>query len=88
MRDTLSDVGLVSQDIRSQLTATRQTIINSFLSRFTLSDAELETITSHDVRVGKQLFAAMDRAEAIRKDCRMLLSGDAGGQNAIATTAG
>ncbi|KAF8340617.1 oligomeric complex COG6-domain-containing protein [Cantharellus anzutake] len=80
---------LTSRNNNSQLTAARQSIITAFLSRFTLSDAEVEAITSHDVPVGKQLFAAMDRAETIRGDCRILLSGDAGvGESAASTAAG
>jgi hypothetical protein len=59
-------------------TAVRQNIITVFLGRFTLTKAEVESITSHDVPVGKQLFAAMDRAEKIRADCQMLLSGEDG----------
>ncbi|KAF8322621.1 oligomeric complex COG6 [Clavulina sp. PMI_390] len=59
-------------------TAIRQNIISSFLGRFTLSEAEMESITSHDVPVGKQVFTAMDRAEKIREDCQVLLSGDDG----------
>lgn len=59
-------------------TAARQNIITVFLGRFTLTEAEAESITSHDVPVGKQLFAAMDRAEKIRANCQMLLSGEDG----------
>lgn len=65
-------------------TAVRQDIVSIFLNRFTLTDAETESITSHDVPVGKQLFSAMDRAEKIRDDCQILLSGDDG----TGTTAG
>lgn len=59
-------------------TAVRQDIISIFLSRFTLTEAEVESIMSHDVPVGKQLFSTMDRAEKIRSDCQILLSGDDG----------
>lgn len=59
-------------------TAVRQNIISVFLGRFTLTEAEVESITSRDVPVGKQLFAAMDRAEKIRTDCQILLSGEDG----------
>lgn len=61
-----------------QTTIVRQNIINTFLTRFTLTDAEIESITSHDVPVGKPLFAAMERAEKIRNDCQILLSGEDG----------
>ncbi|KAF9507141.1 hypothetical protein BS47DRAFT_1351988 [Hydnum rufescens UP504] len=59
-----------------QTTATRQAVVSLFLSRFTLTQAESEAIASHDVPVGKQLFAAMDRAESIREDCHVLLSAE------------
>ncbi|OCH93870.1 oligomeric complex COG6 [Obba rivulosa] len=55
--------------------AMRQNIVSLFLARFTLSEDEKEAITSRDVPVGKRFFAAMDRAEKIRDDCRVLLSG-------------
>ena len=63
-----------------QTTAVRQNIISVFLQRFTLTEAETESITSHDVPVGKQMFAAMDRAERIREDCSILLSGAEGAE--------
>jgi hypothetical protein len=54
----------------------RQSIIALFLSRFTLTEAEAEAITSRDIPVGRRLFDAMDRAEDIRNDCQILLSGE------------
>jgi len=60
----------------------RATLINLFLSRFTLAQSELETLTSRDVPVGLPLFAAMDRVKEIRKDCRALLGGEEGGTTA------
>lgn len=59
-------------------TTTQQSLVHLFLTRFTLSDAELQALTSRDVPVGPQLFAAMDKTERIRADCRALLSGEAG----------
>ncbi|KAH9952062.1 oligomeric complex COG6 [Amylocystis lapponica] len=61
-----------------QAIATRQSIVYLFLARFTLSDDEKEAIASRDVPVGKQFFAAMDKAERIREDCRLLMAGEEG----------
>jgi conserved oligomeric Golgi complex subunit 6 len=54
----------------------RQSIISVFLARFTLTEAEVEAITSREVPVGRRLFEAMDRAEKIRDDCQILLGGE------------
>ncbi|KAF9819733.1 hypothetical protein IEO21_01824 [Rhodonia placenta] len=58
--------------------AARQSIVSLFLGRFTLTDDEKDAITSRDVPVGKHFFAAMDKAENIRDDCRVLMSGEDG----------
>lgn len=57
---------------------TRQSIVTAFLQRFTLGPRDVEAITSRDVPVNKRFFAAMDKAERIRDDCRVLMSGDDG----------
>ena len=62
--------------------ATRQMIVSLFLSRFTLTEAETEAITSRDIPVGKHMFDAIDRTQEIRDSCQILLSGDGGGTNA------
>ncbi|KAF8518194.1 oligomeric complex COG6 [Gautieria morchelliformis] len=67
--------GLRSQ--RQNMT-TRQSIVSSFLSQFTLTEAETEAIASRDIPVGKRLFNAMDRTEKIRESCQILLSGEGG----------
>ncbi|BGP43615.1 Golgi transport complex subunit 6 [Rhodotorula kratochvilovae] len=59
-------------------TTVQQSLVHVFLSRFTLTDAELRALTSREVPVGPELFAAMDKTERIRADCRALLSGEAG----------
>lgn len=61
--------------LQNQRTSTRarQTVIAAFLARYTLTDAETDAITLRDVPVGKRLFAAMDRVQAIRGDCYVLL---------------
>ncbi|KAG8918014.1 Golgi transport complex subunit 6, partial [Tulasnella sp. 408] len=61
-----------------QATAARQSIISLFLSRFTLTEEETQAVASRDVPVGPQVFAAMDRIEKIRTDCRVLMSGEEG----------
>lgn len=62
----------------SQATASRQSIISLFLSRFALTESETQAITSRDVPVGQTLFDVMDRIATIREDCRVLLSGEDG----------
>lgn len=57
---------------------TRQSIVTAFLQRFTLSPRDVEAITSRDVPVDKRFFSAMDKAEHIRDDCRVLMSGEEG----------
>lgn len=53
-------------------------MVHLFLARFTLTDDELRALSARDVPVGPALFAAMDKTERIRSDCRALLSGEAG----------
>ncbi|EMD38160.1 hypothetical protein CERSUDRAFT_113315 [Gelatoporia subvermispora B] len=71
---TLLDRAGSLRDERHEVTM-RQNVITLFLARFTLSEDEKEAITSRDVPVGKRFFEAMDRAQKIRDDCRVLLSG-------------
>ena len=53
----------------------RQSIVTLFLARFTLSEDEtLESLVSSDVPIGRHFFDAMDKAQAIRSDCRVLIS--------------
>lgn len=66
-----------SHDCRSVLT-TRQAIVSLFLGRFTLDKEEKEALTSRDVPVDKRFFRAMDKAEKIRDDCRVLMTGEDG----------
>ncbi|KAI0064458.1 oligomeric complex COG6 [Artomyces pyxidatus] len=54
----------------------RQSIVSLFLSRFTLNENEVQAITSADVPVGSRFFAAMDRTQKIREDCRVLMAGE------------
>jgi conserved oligomeric Golgi complex subunit 6 len=55
---------------------TRQSIITLFLARFTLSADEADALSSPEVPVGPTFFAAVDRAQAIRDDCRVLMAGE------------
>ncbi|KAG9013500.1 Golgi transport complex subunit 6 [Tulasnella sp. 427] len=64
--------------VQRQATGARQSIITLFLSRFTLTEEETQAVASRDVPVGPQVFAAMDRIEKIRNDCRVLMSGEEG----------
>jgi hypothetical protein len=56
----------------------RSLIIERFLGRFTLSEAELAALTSREIPVGTSLFEALDRDERIRFDCQALLAGEEG----------
>jgi len=58
---------------------TRQAAISSFLSRFTLTEAESEALASSNVPIGPKVFSAIDRCESIRADC-LLLAGVEGGE--------
>ncbi|KIK92098.1 hypothetical protein PAXRUDRAFT_830282 [Paxillus rubicundulus Ve08.2h10] len=56
----------------------QKSIVMLFLDRFTLSDDEVEAITSREVPVGSRFFAAMYNTERIREGCRVLMSGEDG----------
>jgi hypothetical protein len=56
----------------------RKSIVTLFLARFILNDEEVEAMTSRDVPIGRRFFAAMDKTEQIRNDCRILMSGEDG----------
>jgi hypothetical protein len=57
---------------------TRNSIVSLFLSRFTLSNEEIEVLVSRDVPIGKRFFDVVDKAEQIRKDCKVLMEGEEG----------
>ncbi|KAI6164060.1 oligomeric complex COG6 [Pisolithus thermaeus] len=69
---------------------TRKSIVTLFLDRFTLTDAEIDALTSRDVPVGARFFLAMDKTARIRVDCRVLMSGEDGptkaGMDIMSTT--
>jgi hypothetical protein len=57
---------------------TRKYIVLLFIDRFTLSDNEVEAITSREFSLGSRFFSAMNKTERIRSDCRVLMSGEDG----------
>lgn len=59
-----------------QQVKTRQSIVTLFLARFTLSPNESEALSSPEIPVGPKFFAAMDRAQSIRENCRVLMAGE------------
>jgi conserved oligomeric Golgi complex subunit 6 len=69
----------------------KQSLVLLFLSRFTLTDTEVAALSSRDVPIGPQFFAALDRVTRIRADCRVLMAGEEGptqaGLDVMATTA-
>ncbi|KAJ1024085.1 hypothetical protein NDA16_002924 [Ustilago loliicola] len=54
---------------------TQVEVAKLFLNRFALSEAEQTSIYSREVRVGNDLFAAMDKLQRIRSECQILLQG-------------
>ncbi|MCO5586516.1 hypothetical protein L7F22_040456 [Adiantum nelumboides] len=68
--------------LRKQRATTAQNakLLDAFLSRFTLTEAQIDAIESRSLPVGPLLFEAMDRIEAIRADCHVLLVGREEGQ--------
>ncbi|UZJ55326.1 hypothetical protein CBS101457_004646 [Exobasidium rhododendri] len=60
---------------QSLLTSQQSALLETFLARFSLSPAQLETVNSRTEVVGPPLFAAMDRLQDIRSDCKVLLAG-------------
>ncbi|KAI6030195.1 oligomeric complex COG6 [Pisolithus marmoratus] len=73
-----------------EVNKTRKSIVTLFLDRFTLTDDEIEALTSRDVPVGARFFLAMDKTARIRVDCRVLMSGEDGptkaGMDIMSTT--
>ncbi|PLW36616.1 hypothetical protein PCASD_11358 [Puccinia coronata f. sp. avenae] len=56
--------------------AAKQTIVKAFLEKFTLTESEIQALTSQEVQVSWKIFEAMDHCEQIRSDCAILLTGD------------
>jgi hypothetical protein len=55
---------------------TCQSIVTLFLARFTLSPNEAKAHSSPEIPVGPKFFATVDRTQAIRDDCRVLMAGE------------
>lgn len=71
-----SHIFLLTPRFDRQQVKTRQSIVDLFLARFTLSADEADAFYSPEISVGPTFFAAMDRAQAIREDCRVLMAGE------------
>ena len=67
---------LLTPGIHRQQVNTRQYIITLLPGRFTLSVDEANQLSSSEVPVGSTFFAAVDRAQAIRDDYRVLMAGE------------
>lgn len=73
---TLPRLSIIKLNLGRASAQLRATLITLFLTRFTLSETELSALTSRDIVVGQPVFDALDRVEAIRRDCRALLGGE------------
>ncbi|GLB45160.1 putative conserved oligomeric complex COG6 [Lyophyllum shimeji] len=56
----------------------KKSIVTAFLARFTLTEEDINIITSRDEPVGQRFFEVMNKTERIRDDCRILMSGEDG----------
>ncbi|KAF9014960.1 oligomeric Golgi complex subunit 6 [Cyathus striatus] len=75
-RDVLERAGNLRDE--RQAVDGKKSIISLFLDRFKLTGDETEALTSRDVSIGTAFFAALDKTEQIREDCRVLMSGEDG----------
>ena len=55
---------------------TKQQLLNAFNQHFTLSDDELEILTSSSVGVDESFFALLSRLKRIHADCQVLLGSE------------
>lgn len=76
--ECLRFVGQGPEYVCRQAVVAKQSIVTLFLARFTLSDDEVDAMTSRDVPVGKRFFDAMDKTQRIRDDCQVLMAGEEG----------
>ncbi|KAH8921221.1 oligomeric complex COG6 [Atractiella rhizophila] len=67
-----------ADSLRNERATTEHQLLltNLFLSRFTFTPKEVRILNSRDIKVGKELFKALDKCERIRKDCSTLLAGE------------
>ncbi|KAI9090303.1 oligomeric Golgi complex subunit 6, partial [Phlyctochytrium arcticum] len=59
--------------IESQRCAVRHSIVEVFLERFTLSDAQVHTLTAPNEAVGPAFFEGLNHLQKISDDCKVLL---------------
>ena len=68
-------LNLSTFDIRER-SKVQKTIVEAFLERFTLSDAQISVLTSPKDAVGPEYFKALKRLQQINDDCKALLITD------------
>jgi hypothetical protein len=56
----------------------KQFAVDCFLSHYTLTEEEIETLQSRELQIDTNFFQIMRKAEAIRDDCRVLMVGEDG----------
>lgn len=56
----------------------KKSIIDLFLTKFTLTEEEAGIIKSGDAPIGTRFFQVMDKIDKIRDDCRVLMVGEEG----------
>ncbi len=56
----------------------RQFAVDHFINRFSLTEDEINTLQSRDIRVDSNFFKTMRKADRIIQDARVLMSGDDG----------
>ncbi|KNZ52550.1 uncharacterized protein VP01_3527g1 [Puccinia sorghi] len=61
---------------QGEAVAARQAMVEAFLEKFTLTESEIQALTSQEIQVNWSVFEAMDHCEHIRTDCTSLLTGD------------
>jgi len=61
---------------QGEAVAAKQTMVEAFLKKFTLTESEIQALTSQEIQVNWSVFEAMDHCEQIRTDCASLLTGD------------
>ncbi|TPX48201.1 succinate---CoA ligase (ADP-forming) [Synchytrium endobioticum] len=61
---------------KKQRSEVRKTIVEAFLARFTLSDAQISVLTSPKDPVGPEYFDELKRLQQINDDCKALLITD------------
>ena len=81
LRSAYNDTASVlkhTQDIKakSEQSAQRKLVVDIFLKRFSLSDAEVRLLTTSSETVNSRFFAALSHLAGIQDDCKTLLMTD------------